>query len=393
MICRFRVRVTEPGTGGEGVTGALEVFDVIIVGAGPGGSAAALSALRARPSARVLVLDRAPLGRDKVCGDGVSPDAAEEIARLGLPELLHPSERVYRFRLVAGDADTTGTALIPGYVVPRAELDHRLMLAAGSAGAIYRQHAVREVQQDSNRVVVDGKYSAPVLIGADGANSTVRRAVGQPPNRGHHVALAVRGYAPAPAGFDGLYLRWDPLPGAGLHYAWAFATAHDTVNLGYGTTASVVTRAQLEDRAAELLPGFEVRSTRMTGHMLPLSTQTPRTAIGRVLLVGDAASLVNPLTGEGIFCALASGALAGSAAVAGNAGESYSRALRRRFGRQHRQLKALYPLLGRPSVIPTALRACGRDPRIFRQLISIGLGAGTFRVIDLARFAASMWRS
>lgn len=374
------------------MTGALEEFDLIIVGAGPGGSAAALSALRARPSARVLVLDRAPLGRDKVCGDGVSPEAASEIAGLGLPELLLPSERVFRFRLVAGRLDTTGTTPVPGYVIPRAELDHRLILAAGEVGALYRQHAVREIDQDSSGVVVDGKYSASVLIGADGANSAVRRAAGQPPNRGRHMALAVRGYAPTPEGFEGLYLRWDPVPGVGLQYAWAFATARGNVNLGFGSAASAMTRAQMEDRAAELLPDFMVTPTRMTGHLLPLSTRRPRPAIGRVLLVGDAASLVNPLSGEGIFCALASGALAGSAAAAANPGDSYSRALRRRFGRQHRQLRALYPLIDRPSIISTALRASARDPRIFQRLTSVGLGEGTFRVVDLARIVASARR-
>ena len=67
----------------------------------------------------------------------------------------------------------------------------------------------REVHQDSSRVVVDGTYSAQVLIGADGANATVRRPVGQPPNRGY-LAVAVRGYAPALDGFDGLYLCGDP---------------------------------------------------------------------------------------------------------------------------------------------------------------------------------------
>lgn len=371
---------------------ALEAFDVIVVGAGPGGSAAAFGALRARHSARVLILDRAPLGRDKVCGDAVGPDAVAELTDLGLTDILRPNERVFRFRLVAAGADMAGPAPMPGYIVPRAELDYRLMMAAGAAGAIHRQHTVRAIHQHPGGVIVDGRYTAPVLIGADGANSTARRAVGQRPNRGRHMAVAVRGYAPAPDGFDELYLRWDPVPGEGLGYAWAFPTAHGTVNLGYGTAAPVISRAQLVNRAAEMLPGFAVESIRMAGHLLPLSTHMPRPAVGRVLLVGDAASLVNPLTGEGIFYALASGALAGRAAMAVDAGRSYSGALRARFGRQHRQLRALYPLLDRPHALEAAIRACGRDQQLFRQLISVGLGEGTFGVADLARVAAGTWK-
>jgi flavin-dependent dehydrogenase len=126
---------------------------------------------------------------------------------------------------------------------------------------------------------------------------------------------------------------------------------------------------------------------------LPLSTGMPRPAVGRMLLVGDAASLVNPLTGEGIFYALASGALAGRAAVAADAdaGGTYTRALRVRFGRQRRQLRVLSRLIDRPGAVEAFVRACGRDDRVFRQLLSVGLGEGTLGVADLARFTAAAW--
>ena len=158
-----------------------EEFDLIVVGAGPAGSAAGLGALRMDPSARVLILDRAPLGRDKVCGDAVGPDAIVELTNLGLTDILRPEERVSRFRLVAASgANILGIAPLPGYVVPRREFDHRLMMATIAAGAIFHQHTVHEIHQDEGGVVVDGRYSAPVLIGADGANSMVRRVAGRP---------------------------------------------------------------------------------------------------------------------------------------------------------------------------------------------------------------------
>lgn len=376
------------------VATAAQNFDLIVVGAGPAGSAAALAALRERPTARVLILDRAPLGRDKTCGDGIGPDAVTELTQLGLTEQLRPQERVSRFRLVApSGVEILGVAPLPGYVVPRREFDLRLMSAAIAAGAIFQQHAVHEIHQNERDVAVDGRWSAPVLIGADGANSTVRRAAGEPRNRGRHLAVAVRGYVAAADGLDELYIRWDPVPGDGLGYAWAFPTARGMANVGYGTAAEGVSKAHLVKRASELLPAFAIESTRMTGHLLPLSTRMPRLAVGRILLVGDAASQINPLTGEGIFYALASGALAGRVGIAdSDAGNAYPRALRKRFGRQHRQLRALYPLIDRPRAIEATVRACARDERLFQRVLAVGLGDATFSIADLGRFAGAMLR-
>jgi menaquinone-9 beta-reductase len=272
-------------------------------------------------------------------------------------------------------------------VVPRAEFDHRLLSAALAAGAEFRQRTVRAIDRRPDRVVVDGEFAGTVLIGADGANSIVRRFLGEAPNRGRHVVLAVRGYVPSPAGFEELYLRWDPSPGDRLGYAWAFPTAHGTVNVGYGSAGPGQNKASLVGRAAALLPGFAVEAAEMTGHLLPLSTHRPRPAAGNVLMVGDAASLINPLTGEGIFYALVSGALAGRAAVRPEAAERYSQALQVRFGRHHRQTRLLAQFVDRPGVMSAALRACSRDERVFARLLSVGLADGSFSVGELAWFA------
>ncbi|MEO5317573.1 geranylgeranyl reductase family protein [Arthrobacter sp. CC3] len=369
-----------------------EVFDLIVVGAGPAGCSAALGALRARSDAKVLIIDRDPPGRDKVCGDGIGPDAVAELAALGLTGILRPEEMVSRIRIAAHGAEISAVVPRPAYIVARAEFDLRLLRAAVAAAAVFREHSVRVIGQGADRILVDGMYSAPVMIGADGANSVTRRAAGQPPNRSRDLAVAVRGYVPAPEGLDELYIRWDHVAGHGLSYAWAFPTAHGRANIGYGTTTPAPGRAWLAARAVDLLPEFSVSTAQMAGHLLPLSTHRPLPAVGRVLLAGDAASCINPLTGEGIFYAIASGGMAGRAAVGPEPGPTYVRALRARFGRQDRQLRALSRTLSHPNVVAAGVRACARDERVFRSLMGVGLGDGVLELIDFARFIRAALR-
>jgi geranylgeranyl reductase family protein len=362
-------------------------WDLIVVGAGPAGSCAAIAALRARPGARVLLLDRSPLGRDKVCGDGIAPHAVAVLAELGVTA-CEPSENVATVTLVApGGIRATATTSEPGYVVPRAEFDARLLTAAIDAGATFEVARVASLSQDDGGVTVNRELRAPVVIGADGSNSVVRRLVGEPANHGRGLAVAIRGYAPTPPGSSrDLLLRWDTQRAGGLCYAWAFPTAHGSDNVGYGlsTGAHDHSRAYLESRMRDLLPDHDLTGVTLTGHTLPLSVTRPRPAVGRVLLAGDAASLINPFTGEGIYSAIVSGALAGRAAVTDPS--SYPAALSARFGRQHRQTTRLYRIIDYPVVLRSVIRAAGRDRRMFDRLLDVGLGDAAFTVADLARF-------
>jgi geranylgeranyl reductase family protein len=362
-------------------------WDLIVVGAGPAGSAAAIAALRTRSDARVLVLDRAPMGRDKVCGDGIAPHAVAELDALGVCA-VEGREHIGTVRLVApGGDDVGGESPDAGYVVPRAEFDERLLRAAIDAGAHFEVVRVTTLEQDDAGVTVNGSLRASVVIGADGSNSVVRKLVGESANHGRSLAVAIRGYAPTPAGSRReLLLRWDAQRSGGLCYAWAFPTAHGTDNVGYGLSAGARdhSRSYLERRMRELLPDHDLSGVHLTGHTLPLSVRRPRPMIGRVLLVGDAASLINPFTGEGIYSAIVSGQLAGRAAVSDL--RAYPATLDARFGRQHGQATQLYRIIDFPIVLNTVIRAAGRDRRLFERLLDVGLGDAAFSWADFARF-------
>jgi geranylgeranyl reductase family protein len=384
----------------------MDFFDVAVVGAGPAGAAAALAARRA--GASVLLLDRAAFPRDKPCGDGIAAHVLDVLVELGVPDAVAGFSPVPALRLVGpGGGQVARPLPRPAYTVPRRVFDARLVTAAVAAGARLHRHAVRRVEERSGLVVLDRDLAARAVVGADGAGSVIRRALGQAGNPDRHLALAMRGYAPTRAGPPEQRIvtsgpRWPA-------YAWSFPVGWSGAdpappglpgpdggaNVGYGEVlrGEPLSRARLVDGMAALLPDLDPDTvTDLRAHHLPLSTHRPAPGRGRIVLAGDALSLINPFTGEGIFYAVLSGALAGAAAARSGdrVAERYGYALRRRLGRHLRHSSAAAWLARRPAVVDAAVRAAARDNRVFGTVAELGLGDGLLDARTLARIGAGL---
>jgi menaquinone-9 beta-reductase len=387
-------------------------LDLLVVGGGPAGSAAALAALRADPDARVLIVDAQAFPRDKTCGDGIAPHGLDVLRSLGVTGVTDGYAPVDRMRLrTPGGAEVATPSARAAYVIPREVFDARLLAAARARGADFARARVRAVEvTGSGRdrvVVVNGVWRARVVVGADGANSAVRRCLGIGPNPPGALAIAVRAYADAPpeAGPPEQLIH---MTDAGWPaYAWSFPISDGRANIGYGMLRSRLAemtggtdagrgagRALLHGTLAAMLPDQPAHAGTTRAHHLPMSTWRPRQPDGPVLLAGDAASLINPLTGEGIYYALLSGSLAGTAALAGapeRAGAAYRAALDAELGRHLRHTTLLARLAERHrSLMDAAVRSASRRTDLYDRLVEIGLGRGTIPAASAARLAGRL---
>lgn len=287
-------------------------FDLIVLGAGPSGATAARVAARA--GLRVALVDRADFPRDKLCGGGLTGRAQGFLAQIYDPmpaDLLHP---VTQFRLRHHGADLGLLRSDPPFMtLMRRRFDALLRDQALAAGAV--DFAARRVAGihpgDGTVVLADGtRLQAPVLIGADGVKSQLARTLwGQTWDlKGTAFALEVE----APAFGDPDVMEID-LGAANWGYGWVFPKAGG-VTLGIGGLAPE--NPDLKARfAAWLAENAYPADLRVKGHHLPFGEFPPVPGEGRCLLVGDAAGLVDPITGEGIAWALHSGRLAAEATV------------------------------------------------------------------------------
>jgi geranylgeranyl reductase family protein len=288
-------------------------FDAIVVGAGPAGSVTAYRLAEA--GASVLLLDRARFPRDKPCGGGLTYRAIRELPIAVDPVVEDVVDRFefsfrYRRRFERRGASTIIL------MTQRRRLDAFLAEQAAAAGAEFRDGAkVTAVGADGTVTVGGETIRADVVIGADGVNGIANRSLGLETCYRYGVALEGNvsyRYAREDRYRGRAVLELGVVPGG---YGWVFAKS-DHVNVGVGGWESEGPRLRDHLRrlcAAHDIPEREVESLR--GYRLPLRRQQDRLVQGRALVVGDAAGLVDPLSGDGMYEAFVSARLASVAAL------------------------------------------------------------------------------
>lgn len=375
--------------------------DVVVVGAGPAGSAAASHL--AIGGCQVVLIDKARFPRDKCCGDGLTTGALRRLAELGLrPERLAswqrvdtaairtPSGRVFDFPL-----PPSGTFAA---VVRRYELDTSLVTLAGQQGALVAEgHAFRSLDHRGGPRPLEVSVASPsgrpltircsYVVGADGMWSPLRKAVGLPEpgylGDWHAFRQYFRTQGPD-ARLMWVFFDGDLLPG----YAWSFPLADGRVNVGFGVQRgaagsggelrrqwdAILARPHLAQVLGE---SPQPEGTLKTWPIPTARHRSPPSALdGRVLFVGDAARAPDSMTGEGIGQALETAELAARAIVgsgphrSGTAAVSYQRALGRGLLVDDRLSVLLSRALSRTRALEGAMRlvtATDRGSRTFAR--------------------------
>lgn len=380
------------------------IYDVVIVGAGPAGSTCA-NALLLNGIDNVALIDRQHFPRDKSCGDGIGPGAVNVIERLGLGEFLAQYKPVARLS-VSSPSGTRATGPLPivdgsvprGYTIPRKEFDNHLVSAAIKRGVSpFMGQQLKAANFDGNiwNVIIEDISSklrkslkCRVLLGADGPRSRVKRILGIPDNPDRRMGVAVRIYASTetPA-FQNLQIDFtkDLIPA----YGWIFPIDRCNANIGVGIDLDNYKKRRLNIKSLlgqytrNLKYNYDIES--YNSYILPYWNKTKNSdSTQNAALIGDAASMVNPLTGEGIYYGMYAGELlANELAPIFKSGfydqipkalDRYTNRFSNKFERHFHLNWVMKEKVGDVNWCNAVVKACSRDSVVLGDLIDMMMG-------------------
>jgi menaquinone-9 beta-reductase len=380
----------------------MKDFDAVIVGAGPAGSATAI-ALAQRGYAVVLV-DKQEFPREKLCGDFVNPSNWPIFRELGVEErvLAQPHAAVTGFRLTscsgaeAESALSTENRRMVGLGIRRAQLDQLLLERAGEAGATIRtgcriERLLRNGQEWRFATSTDETWRAKLLVGADGRNSWIAQRLGMNSKavmHGRSIGFQARLTCPG-AAYNKVEIHL--FPGG---YAGVIGLGDGTINL----CLSIDKQKLPTERLGEFLltkwlpqnPHLKKLLHRSTSagefrSAYPVYFRRRRCVTNGALLVGDAARVSEPVTGEGLYFAMRSGLLAAETSDEALAGGDLSAKYLRSYGQKRKRLfRSRYALnslihfaIYRPALINPLIRFSYRHDRLLSSLVDAACASAT----------------
>ena len=314
------------------------LYDVLIIGAGPSGSNAAISYKNLNPNLKVGLIDKSVFPRDKSCGDAIGPGVISALKRFNNHHILDNEPQVVSTTLY-GPENIGIQNYIPEvknkedsivYVIPRIDLDNRILnLAKDLDVDVFEGYSFVSFEKDSdNKLVVEikngdniTKLGAKILVGADGANSRVRKQLNVNTNSDWHKAIAIRAYIDSPNYlqiFKERTLMFEINVSAEKGYALAFPSKGNLLNIGIGVPLNIFKKEKLDINV--LLQDFITQLTNRgvvvenirdeKSYLLPFASSRPKFKNDiNVALIGDASSMINPMSGEGIFYGMEAGYL------------------------------------------------------------------------------------